>query len=134
MSLFNFFRKKKVDLTEDQRKWNKMWELWTEEKVESPYAELMTYQSEINNGGHYQYFSNVENVSDLPKEILELEKILTPDLKMNLQKAYKAYQILEENDDDEEAEQTIEHSDDVFYDNEEQINLILQEYANKLEI
>ena len=134
MSLFDIFKKKKVELNEEQLKWNKMWELWTEEKVESPYAELMTYQSEINNGGHYQYFSNVENVSDLPKEILELEKILTPDLKMNLQKAYKAYQILEENDDDEEAEQTIEHSDDVFYDNEEQINLILQEYANKLEI
>ena len=133
MSLFDIFKKKKVELNEEQLKWNKMWELWTEEKVESPYAELMTYQSEINNGGHYQYFSNVENVSDLPKEILELEKILTPDLKMNLQKAYKAYQILEENDD-EEAEQTIEHSDDVFYDNEEQINLILQEYANKLEI
>lgn len=134
MGLFNIFKKKKVELTEEQHKWNKMWELWTEEKVDSPYAELMTYQSEINNGGHYQYFSNVENVSDLPKEILELEKILTPDLKTNLQKAYKAYQILEENDDDEEAEQTIEHSDDVFFDNEEQINLILQEYANKLEI
>ncbi len=134
MGLFDIFKKKKVELTEEQLKWNKMWELWTEEKVESPYAELMTYQSEINNGGHYQYFSNVENVSDLPKEIFELEKILTPDLKMNLQKAYKAYQVLEENDDDEEAEETLEHCDDVFYDNEEQINLMLQEYANKLEI
>lgn len=134
MGLFNIFKKKKVELTEEQLKWNKMWELWTEEKVESPYAELMTYQSEINNGGHCQYFGNVENVSDLPKEIFELEKILTPDLKMNLQKAYKAYQVLKENDDDEEAEETLEHCDDIFYDNEEQINLILQEYANKLEI
>ncbi len=134
MGLFDIFKKKKVELTEEQLKWNKMWELWPEEKVESPYAELMTYQSEINNGGHYQYFSNVENVSDLPKEIFKLEKILTPDLKMNLQKAYKAYQVLDENDDDEEAEETLEHCDDVFYDNEEQINLMLQEYANKLEI
>ncbi len=134
MGLFEMFKKKKVALTEEQLKWNKMWELWTEEKVESPYAELMTYQSEINNGGHYQYFSNVENVSDLPKEIFELEKILTPDLTMNLQKAYKAYQVLEENDDDEETEETLEHCDDVFYDNEKQINLMLQEYANKFEI
>ncbi len=65
MSLFDFFKKKKVELTEEQLKWNKMWELWTEEKVASPYAELMTYQSEINNGGHDQYFSNVENTGDL---------------------------------------------------------------------
>ena len=74
MGLFDIFKKKKVELTEEQLKWNKMWELWTEEKVESPYAELMTYQSEINNGGHCQYFSNVENVSDLPKEIFELDE------------------------------------------------------------
>ncbi len=134
MGLLDIFKKKKVELTEEQLKWNKMWELWTEENVDSPYAELMTYQSEINNGGHCQYFSNVENVSDFSKEILALEKILTPDLKMNLQKAYKAYRVLEENDDDEEAEETLEHCDDVFYDNEEQINLMLQEYASKLEI
>ena len=30
-----------------------------EGKAESPYAELMTYQGDINNGGHSQYFSNV---------------------------------------------------------------------------
>lgn len=134
MGLFDIFKKKKVKLTEEQLKWNKMWELWIEGKAESPYAELMTYQGEINNGGHSQYFSNVENVSDLSKEILELEKVLTPDLKMNLQKAYKAYRVLEENCDDKDAKEAIEHCDAVFYDNEEQINLILQNYANKLEI
>ena len=61
------------DLTEEQLKWNKMWELWTEAKVEVPYAQLMTYQSEINNGGHGQYFCNVENNDDLSKEISALK-------------------------------------------------------------
>ena len=134
MGLFDIFKKKKVELTEEQLKWNKMWELWTEEKTKSPYTELMTYQSEINNGGHSQYFCNVDNVSDLKKEMSALEEILTPLLRENLQKAYEANLILEEKEDDEKAEEVLEQCDDVFYENEEQINHILQEYANTLEI
>ncbi len=134
MGLFDIFKKKNVELTEEQLKWNKMWELWTEEKVDSPYAELMTYQSEINNGGHDQYFTNVENTSDLSKEISALEQILSAELKNNLNKAYKAYLILEEKEEDEEAEETLEQCDDVFYENEEEINRLLEEYACKIEL
>ena len=134
MGLFDIFKKKKVELTEEQLKWNKMWELWTEEKVDSPYAELMTYQSEINNGGHDQYFTNVENISDLNKEISALEQILSAELKNNLNKAYKAYLILEKKEEDEEAEETLEQCDDVFYENEEEINRLLEEYARKIEL
>ena len=134
MGLFDAFKKKKVELTEEQLKWNKMWELWTEEKVDSPYAELMTYQSEINNGGHDQYFTNVENISDLNKEISALEQILSAELKNNLNKAYKAYLILEKKEEDEEAEETLEQCDDVFYENEEEINRALEEYASKIEL
>lgn len=134
MGLFDIFKKKKVELTEEQLKWNKMWELWTEEKTKSPYTELMTYQSEINNGGHSQYFCNVDNVSDLKKEMSALEKILTSPLYKNLKNAHKAYLILEENEEDENADEILEQCDNVFYENEEQINFILQEYANKLEI
>ena len=134
MGLLDVFKKKKVKLTEEQLKWNKMWELWTEEKVKSPYAELMTYQSEINNGGHSQYFCIVENVSDLQKEMSELQIILTPILSENLKKAYKAYLILEENEEDENAEEILEQCDDIFYENEAQINHLLEEYANELEI
>ena len=82
-------------MTEEQLKWNKMWEAWNEEIVQSPYAELMTYQSEINNGGHSQYFCNVENVSDLQKEMSELQIILTPILRENLKKAYYEVRIYE---------------------------------------
>ena len=134
MGLFDIFKKKKVELTEEQLKWNKMWELWTEEKVDSPYAELMTYQSEINNGGHDQYFTNVENTSDLNKEISALEQILSAELKNNLNKAYKAYLILEKKEKDEKAEETLEQCDDVFYENEEKINRLLEEYACKIEL
>ena len=80
MGLFDLFKAKNTDLTEEQRKWNKMWDMWVEGQVDSPYAELMTYQSEINNGGHDQYFTNVENTGDLQKEIMVLRNVLSPKL------------------------------------------------------
>ena len=133
MGLFNFFKQKKVKLTEEQCKWNKMWDLWAEEKAESPYAQLMTYQSEINNGGHDQYFTNVENIADLQNEISVLEMILPVIHRDNLRKAYKAYLVLKEKDD-EEAEKILEQCDDAFYENETELNCILEEYAKKIEL
>lgn len=134
MGLFDFFKKKKVELTEEQNKWNKMWALWTEEQADSPYAELMTYQSEINNGGHCQYFFNVENTGNLQKEMSILETILSAKFKNNLQKAYQAYLVLEEKEDDEKAEEVLEQCDDVFYENEEELNHILEMYASTIEL
>ena len=133
MGLFNFFKQEKVKLTEEQCKWNKMWDLWAEEKAESPYAQLMTYQSEINNGGHDQYFTNVENIADLQNEISVLETILPVIHRDNLRKAYKAYLVLKEKDD-EEAEKILEQCDDAFYENETELNCILEEYAQKIEL
>ena len=95
MGLFNIFKKKKVVLTEEQHKWNKIWVLWAEGEAESPYAELMTYQSEINNGGHGQYFSNIENNGDLNADMTMLTTVLSEKLVDNLHKAYKAHLILE---------------------------------------
>lgn len=133
MGLFDFLRKRRVELTEKELKWNKMWELWAAEHADSPYAELMTYQSEINNGGHCQYFDNVSNTNDLQKEMLSLETILPPQLTETLKKAYEAYLALEENDD-EKAEEILEQCDYTFYENEEEINRILEEYAAKIEL
>ena len=129
MGLFDLFKKKKVELTEEQLKWNKMWSLWDEGKASSPYSELMRYQSEINNGGHDQYFTNVENTGDLAKELSVLESALSAPMKENLRKAYKAYLILEEADDDEEAENVLDLCDDFFYTNESEINQTLEAYA-----
>lgn len=144
MGLFDFFKKKKVEPTEEQLKkkfepteeqlkWDKMWELWVEGHADSPYAELMTYQSEINNGGHSQYFDNVSNVSDLQKEMSLLKTILPPQLLETLEKAYEAFLVTEEKID-KEAEKILDQCDDTFYKNEEEINRILKEYANKIEL
>ena len=133
MGLFDFFKKKKVELTEEQLKWNKMWDLWVEGKAASPYAELMTYQSEVNNGGHDQYFTNVENTGDLQKEMSALASILPQKLVSNLQKAYEAYLVSEETEE-EKAEEISELCDDLFCENEGEINRLLEAYAAKLEL
>ena len=80
MFLDLFRRKKNKDITvealsEKDKKWNRMWDLWAEGEIESPYNELMTYQSEVNNGGHHQYFLNTENNGDICKDIEILEQI-----------------------------------------------------------
>jgi len=49
---FDLFKKKKAELAEEQQKLNKIWDLWEKEQADSPYAELMTYQSEVNNDIH----------------------------------------------------------------------------------
>ena len=125
MGFLNLFNKKKAVLTEAQLKWNKMWELWSDGKIESPYAELMTYQSEINNGGHSQYFSNAEENGILQNELAVLAQILPPVLNDNLQKAYNAYIS---------SEEISEKYDAVFYENEQEIIRILEKHAEKTEI
>ena len=134
MGLFDLFKKKNTELTEDQRKYDKMWKLWEKGRADSPYAELMTYQSEVNNGGHNQYFFNVGNTGDLQKEMTVLETILSPTLQKNLKKAYDAHLTLEDNEDDEQAEEVLAQCDDVFYENEEEINRILKGYADKVKL
>ena len=132
MGLFGFLRKNKNELTEEQKKWNKVWDLWVAGQADPPYAELMTYQSELNNGGHYQFFSNIESTGDLQKVMTVLDTVLPAKLQKNLQKAYKAYLVLEKTEADEKAEAILEKCDDLFYENDEVINGILGEYATKI--
>ena len=134
MGVFGFFKKRKRELSHEQKKWNKMWELWAENRADTPYAEVMTYQSEVNNGGHDQYFLNVEQTGDLQAEISILENVLSEELRSNLLAAYDAYQMLADKESDEEWEAILEGCDNVFFKNEEEINRILKEYASKIEL
>ena len=66
--------------------------------------------------------------------ICVLKKILSPEMKENLRKAHKAYLILEEKEEDEKSEKILEKCDNVFYENEEEINSILEEYSLKTKL
>ena len=135
MRMFNFFKKSKANhLTDEQRKWNRMWDLWVEGCADSPYAELMTYQSEINNGGHDQYFISLENSDNLQANIAILETVLPAQLQANLRNAYNAYLKLSNEESDEQTGTTLNQYNDEFYKGEEEINCILREYASKMEI
>ena len=136
--LFDIFRRKKKNalddnsLIEENKQWNKMWDLWANGEIQSPYNELMTYQSEINNGGHGQYFVNTENTSDLLKEMSGLNSVLSDTLKENLKTAYEAHLLLEQDETNEEAEAVLEKCDDVFFQNEKDINAILESFCKQI--
>lgn len=94
----------------------------------------MTYQGEINNGGHDQYFLNIGNTGDLQKEMAMLETVLPEKLQSNLQKAYAAYRVLSEKESDEKAQAILEQCDEVFDENEREIDRILKAYAAKVRL
>lgn len=133
--MFGFFKdrkKSKKELTEREVSWNKMWDLWVQGEIPSPYNELMSYQSEVNNGGHDQYFLNTGNISDITKELSALSQILPHKLTENLNEAYRAYLVLEKDEDDEKAEAVLENCDEVFFKNEQEITDILEKYCETM--
>ena len=134
--MFGFFKdrkKSKKELTEREVSWNKMWDLWVQGEILSPYNELMSYQSEVNNGGHDQYFLNTGNISDITKELSALSQILPHKLTENLNEAYRAYLVLEKDEDDEKAEAVLENCDEVFFKNEQEITDILEKYSETMD-
>ena len=132
--LFNLFKRKNKNsaLSEAETQWNKMWDSWVEGKIASPFKELMTYQSEVNNGGHLQYFDNTQNISNLKEEMLSLNEILPDIFKKNLAVAYNAYVLFEQDELNEEAEATMEKCDNIFFENEKEINDILEAFCKTL--
>lgn len=119
------------ELTEEERKWNLMWDLWAQGEAASPYAELMEYDSEVNNGGHFQYFLNGSLCGDVKTQVEFVLKNLPQPLYDNLKEAYDAFGALEDIYDLQNFEKFIEY-DKVLYENENDIMDILKEYANCL--
>ena len=138
MSIFSFFNRikevhcNKNEHSDEQKQWDKMWDMWVKGEADSPYAELMTYQSEVENGGHDQYFFNIENTGDLQKEMTILCSILPEKSQRNFQEAYNAWLVLDKEERDSKAEAILEQCDDEFYKREEEINAILKGYASKI--
>lgn len=136
MGLFDLFKKKPAVPEEKPCQDNEInqddiWELWEQGKAVSPYAQIMTYESEVNNGGHSQYFFNKANTGKLEAEIKVLYSILPEPLLGNLKRGYEAFAAQEDISDDINDD-LFEECDDVFYENESAIIGILDEYAASL--
>lgn len=121
------------ELTEEERKWNLMWDMWVQEEAISPYAELMEYDNEVNNGGHSQYFFNVANCGDLKSAVEKILAVLPEPLNENLKKAYDAFSGQEDICDDENFE-LFEECDRFFYKNENLLIDILKVYADSMSV
>ena len=131
MSIFDIFKKKKAALTTDQ-KLDKMWDLWAVDKLDLPCAKLMKYESEVNNGGHSQYFFNVANCGDLAVEVEAVLSMLPEPLRENLARGYAAFSEQDDISDDVNDE-LFEECDEVFYEHEQLIIDILYETAKNFE-
>lgn len=132
MGLFDIFKKKKTTLTTDQ-KLDKMWELWADDKLNLPCARLMKYESEVNNGGHSQYFFNIANCGDLAVEVEAVLAMLPEPLRENLARGYAAFSTQEDISDDINDE-LFEECDDVFYEHEQLIINIIYEAAKSFSV
>ena len=131
MGIFDIFKKKKAALTTDQ-KLDKMWDLWAVNKLDLPCAKLMNYESEVNNGGHSQYFFNVANCGDLAVEVEAVLSMLPEPLRENLARGYAAFSE-QDNISDDVNDELFEECDDVFYEHEQLIIDIIYETAKNFE-
>lgn len=132
MSIFGS-RTPKRELSEAEQKWNRMWDLWAEGEAESPWAELMEYESEVNNGGHSQYFFNKANCETLDEQVSKILPLLPEPLCGNLKRGYDAFSAQDDICDDVNDE-LFEECDDVFYENEQLLIQILKKYADSLDL
>ena len=119
--------------TNEDRKWNLMMDLWIEEDLPAPYQELITYDNEVNNGGHAQYFFNTADCRDIKTEIETILPALPDLLQENLKQGLQAFLALDDVIYDPENE-VFNQCDEVFYDNEELLIEILNQFAATLDL
>lgn len=116
-------------LTDEERKWRKMWDMWRDEKIETPYAELMTYYNAVDSGGHFQYFENIRVKKHIKKNISTLSNIMSVELLQNLKNAYNTFLASPQID-----EECFKEYDDIFFENIEEIIHILEEFSLNIEL
>ena len=128
----NYFR------IEDEEKWNKMIDLWSDYKLDDPIKDVITYDAEVQNGGHLQFFENCEG--EIEELMISLKKQLPEEMYSNLKEAYDLHKkknlTIETVDDYVEEAQLgdFDKFDNFYYDNENKISKIMQEYASTLEL
>jgi len=130
MSLFGTYTTGR-ELTDEERKWNRMWDLWAEGEIPAPYAQLMEYDAEVNNGGHSQYFFNTANCGDLDADVRTILPMVPELLRSNLKKGYEAFSAQEDISDDGNDD-LFDECDALFYDNEHLLLEILKEYSQNI--
>ena len=138
MGFFKKLFQKKSD-GDGNDKWNAMWELWEAGEIPSPYNELLTYDSDLQNGGHLQFFLNRalrrENIFAV---MAALRETLPAGHADNAAQTYRQYCMLGiDTDNDGEIMQALDDDplcvfDEWYFDHEEELLDVLEAYANSL--
>ena len=119
--------------TELELKWNRMWVLWMNNKLESPYQEALNYENEVRNESHLEYFKWFEENSDIEKEISMTKQVFqNTRIEEIIKTAYNAYLSLKKNDTDEEARKILAHCDEMFAECEDKIEKVLESIAETI--
>lgn len=122
---FSFRKKKKFNLTEEQIKWNQLWDKYANGVLDENYYVLCDYHAGVNGGGHHCFLDN--NAQSLLKYVKSLKILLPNNFFAEFNKAYTAY--IDNND----VEKMCDLADNYFYENEQVIFDILQAYANSFQ-
>ena len=136
--IFKNNKKNHQSNTSNEDKWNYMIDLWVDNKLDNPIKHLITYDNEINNGGHLQFFQN--NHDELSEIIPVIKKYLSKNMSKNLQDAYELYLKINPNIDSIESyvevsqEENFEKFDNYYYEHDKEINKVLTEYSLTLKI
>lgn len=129
-SLLNETEEQNPELEE---KWYKMWQLWMNNRLESPYQEILTYENEVRNGSHLQYFNWIQEHEDFEKTVnVVLLNLKGTVLEPIFNKAYTAYQELDQNE--EVANQILLACDASFGDERDNIEKYLETIAAKIKL
>lgn len=136
-----FFKKlfgKKSGGGEDD-KWNAMWVRWEEGGIPSPYNELLTYDDEMQSGGHLQFFLNRtlrhENIFAV---MAALREVLPAGHADNVAQAYRQFCMLDiDTERDGDIMQALDDDPLAVFDawysqHEEELLDVLEAYANSL--
>ena len=119
--------------TELELNWNKMWVLWMNKKMESPYQEILSYETDVRNGSHLEYFNWIKDNENFEKTIDIVSKNLKGTvLETIFNQAYDAYQKIEKSKD--EAEQILSLCDKAFANEEDAIEKYLETIASKIDL
>lgn len=122
----------------DPNKWNYMIDLWVDNKLDNPIQHLITYDSEVNNGGHLQFFENCHE--ELPEIIPLIKTYLSKNMAKNLQDAYDLYLNLNPNTYsidtfvDVAREDHFDKFDNYYYEHDKEVNQVLTKYSLTLKI
>ena len=123
-----FFKKKKPKLSEQQKRWNTLWEQYgTGELKEQNFGIycLCDYYSGVNGEGHAGWLDNTENTEGkeaINNIVSALEEVLPDHLYDNLKRALLSYGT-------EKEDNVCEKADDYFCEHEKEIIEHLQKAA-----